>query len=215
MLIHLTPTFVNPYSNIKVTLEQLSIIAGDDNFEYEIPIKDLSLKKPHPNKTYYVACRKRKNKAFMGLIAHIEEEKINKFTVYEKWRTVIDNDIEKEHLHYITFNLLDNEFDTVSQDFLLWQAYSTDIHKDWIPVNCTPKMEFDTEIFKDSPRRNEIEDGYYFNGIIKQRNEQYYIPTMPHTELFKRGEVLHQNRMPDINLDGFNLIRDYHMNNED
>lgn len=207
MLIHLTPTFFNPYQNVKVTLEQLSIIVEKDNFEYEIPITELSLKKPYRNKNFYVACGKRKNKAFVGLLAHIEEDQINKFTVYEKWKTIV-NDDENDHFHYITFNLLDNKFNAVSQDFTLWRAYGTDIHQDWIPVNCTPKMEFDTAIFENSPRRNEIEDGYYFNGIIKQRNEQYFVPTIPFAELFKQGEALYSNRMPDINLDGFNLTRD-------
>lgn len=207
MLIHLTPTFINPYNNIKVTLEHLSIIAGDDNFEYEIPIQHLSLKRPHPNKAYYVACRKRRNKSFIGLLTHIREKKLDKFTVYEKWKTVINNDIEYNHFHYITFNMLDNNFDTVSQDFSLWREYGTDIHKDWIPVNCTPKMEFDTECFKNSPRSNEIENGYYFNGIIKQRNENYSISTIPNTELLERGKLLFQDRMPDINLDIINLTR--------
>ena len=60
MLIHLTPTFFNPYQNVKVTLEQLSIFVEKDNFEYEIPITELSLKKPYRNKSYCVACGKRK-----------------------------------------------------------------------------------------------------------------------------------------------------------
>ncbi|WP_101776445.1 DUF6012 family protein [Pasteurella oralis] len=79
MLIYLMPTFINPYSNVKISLERLVIIAGNDNFEYEIPVKELSLKRPYPNKHYWIACKKRKNKAFMGLLAHIEEEGINKY----------------------------------------------------------------------------------------------------------------------------------------
>ncbi|MBF0786145.1 hypothetical protein E4T80_11810 [Muribacter muris] len=214
MLIHLTPTFINPFRDAKVTLERLSITAGNDRFEYDIPIEDLALKRPFPNKTYYIACRKRKNKAFIGLLAHIEEDEINTFTVYEEWKTITDNGFEHSHFHYITFHLLDNKFNSVSQNFCLWQAYSTERHKDWASVSCTPKMELYAKISKDNPRRNEIEDGYYFNGVLKQRIEQYYVSTIPHSELFERGEILFSNRMPDINLDGFNLTR-YMMNDEE
>lgn len=207
MLIHLTPTFINPYQNIQVTLKNLIIIAGEDNFEYKIPVKDLALKKPYPNKSYYVACKRKGNKSFVGLLAHIEEERPNTFTVYEEWETITDNDLKHQHFHYITFNLIDNEHTIVSQHFPLWRQYSTDIHKDWIPVSCTPKMEFDTDILKNGARSNEIEDGYYFNGILKQRTEQYSVPTMPHTELLELGNRLFPSRMPDL-IDGFNLTRD-------
>lgn len=105
MLVHLTPTFINPYSNIKVELEYLGILTGKDNYEYEIPIENLVLKKPYPNKMYYVACAKRNNKAFNGLYAHIDEENITEFTVCEEWKTVIDK-VERTHFHYITFNIL-------------------------------------------------------------------------------------------------------------
>ncbi|MGX2950962.1 DUF6012 family protein [Ursidibacter sp. B-7004-1] len=206
MLIHLTPTFINPYQNIKVILKNLIIIAGEDNFEYKIPVKDLALKKPYPNKSYYVACKKRENRAFIGLLAHIEEEKPNTFTVYEEWETITNDDLKYKHFHYIKFNLIDNKHTITSQDFLLWRQYSTDIHKDWIPVSCTPKMEFDTGILRNGTRSNEIEDGYYFNGILKQRTEQYNVPTIPHIELIERGNSLFPNRMPEL-IDGFNLVR--------
>lgn len=202
MLIHLTPTFINPFCDIDVILERLLIIVNGN--EYEIPIKDLSLKKPYLNKTYYVACRKFRNKSLVGLFVQVEPEQINKFTVYEKWKTLTD-DIEREHIHYITFNLLDNNFDAISQKFLLWQQYRhSQIHKDWIPVNCTPCMEYHTNILRNGVRYNKDIKEIYFNGIIKQRNEQYYVPTIPHKELLKRGNFLYSNKMPDIN-DSFNL----------
>lgn len=205
MLIHLMPTFYNPYSNVTVSLKSLVIIAGDDNFEYQIPIEELTLKKPFPNKAYFVACRKRKNKAFLGLYAHIDKYDLKEFTVYEEWETILDDKSEYTHFHYIKFNLLDNNFGTVSQDILCWDKYKTEIHKDWIPLNCTPKMEFDTDILRRGVRwDNDIKDGYYFNGIIKQRVEQYNVPTIPHEHLF----TLNSDRMPDINIDGFNLTID-------
>lgn len=206
MLIHLTPTFLNKYKNVKVSLESLTINVND-NSNYEIPVEDLTLKKPYPNKSYYVACIKRRNKAFVGLLAHIEEKNINEFTVCEEWKTSCDN-VEKKHFHYITFNLLDNDSSIVSQDFLLWQPYSSNIHKGWIPVNCTPIMEFDTNCLKRGVRYSDVQDGFYFDGILKQRSEKYYVPTMPHNELLERGNLLYSNRMPDIN-DGFNLTHDY------
>ncbi|KGQ44613.1 hypothetical protein JP28_03855 [Gallibacterium anatis] len=206
MLIHLTPTFINLFCDIDVILEKLLIIVNGN--EYEIPIKDLSLKKPYLNKTYYVACRKFRNKSLIGLFVQVEPEQINKFTeftVYEKWKTLTDDDVEREHIHYITFNLLDNNFDAISQNFLLWQQYRhSQIHKDWIPVNCTPCMEYHTNILRNGVRYNKDIKDIYFNGIIKQRNEQYYVPTMPHKELLKRGNFLYSNKMPDIN-DSFNL----------
>jgi hypothetical protein len=206
MLIHLTPTFINLFCDIDVILERLLIIVNGN--EYEIPIKDLSLKKPYLNKTYYVACRKFRNKSLIGLFVQVEPEQINKFTeftVYEKWKTLTDDDVEREHIHYITFNLLDNNFDAISQNILLWQQYRhSQIHKDWIPVNCTPRMEYHTNILRNGVRYNKDIKDIYFNGIIKQRNEQYYVPTMPHKELLKRGNFLYSNKMPDIN-DSFNL----------
>lgn len=207
MLIHLTPTFINLFCDIDVILEKLLIIVNGN--EYEIPIKDLSLKKPYPNKIYYVACRKKRgNKAFNGLYAYIDVDNLKEFTVYEKWKTLTDDDVEREHIHYITFNLLnllDNNFDAISQNFLLWQQYRhSQIHKDWIPVNCTPCMEYHTNILRNGVRYNKDIKDIYFNGIIKQRNEQYYVPTMPHKELLKRGNFLYSNKMPDIN-DSFNL----------
>lgn len=209
MLVHLTPTFINPYSNIKVELEYLGILTGKDNYEYEIPIENLVLKKPYPNKMYYVACAKRNNKAFNGLYAHIDEENITEFTVCEEWKTVIDK-VERTHFHYITFNILDSKYSAVSQDHLLWKEYNIDIHQNWIPVTCTPKMELDSanNIAKRSPRwNNGIEDVYYFDGVIKQRIEHYYVPTMPHQKLFELGNTFYRNRMPDINIDAFNLTK--------
>lgn len=209
MLIHLTPTFINPHQNIQVKLKQLSILAGDDNFEYEIPVKDLTLKKPYPNKIYYVACIKRGNKAFNGLYAYIDVDNLKEFTVYEKWETTTPDINKYTHSHYIKFIITDNKFDSISQDFLLWQKYKTEIHKDWIPVNCTPNMELNTGILKNGARyTNSVEDDYHFNGFIKQRVEKYYVVTMPHQELFHQGNLYLPDRMPDI-MDGFNLTRDY------
>lgn len=203
MLIHLMPTFYNPYSNLNVSIKKL-IFIYDNGFECEIPIEDLALKKPFPNKSYFVVCRRRKNKAFEGLYLHCKENDVRKFTVYEEWETNLNNEYNYTHYHYIEFNLLDNNFEAISQNFLIWNEYKTEIHKNWIPVNCIPKMEFDTDVLKKGVRwDSDVEDGYYFDGIIKQRVERYYVPTIPYENLLNHN----QNKMPDLNIDVFNLTR--------
>ncbi|MGR3808183.1 DUF6012 family protein [Pasteurella testudinis] len=203
MLIHLMPTFINLYRNVTVNIKRLAI--STENNLYEMDPTLLKVGKPFPNKSYHVVCRKKGNKAFQGLFAHLDDNPIT-FSVIEEWDVVTDNNsLGLIHYHYINFHLLNQEFNAVSQDMLMWDGYKLDIHKDWVPVDCQPKMEFTTNILGRGKRAESIRDGYYFNGEIKQRIEEYYVPTLSSYDLQIQLDKFYADRAPGIN-DGFNLI---------
>ncbi len=81
MLLHLVPQIVNRYLDVElelidVQIPELNVILTGG--------EDLVVRKPFPNKTYHVACRKVGRKAVHGLYLEVGKQ-LTKFSVVTRW----------------------------------------------------------------------------------------------------------------------------------
>lgn len=114
MLIHILPRLLEPSFGVDAEIVDVSIpecglvlIGG----------KDITARRPYPNKRYLVACRKRGQKAMAGILVDVEGF-LQTYTVITRW--LVDGDVIT---HFVEHDVLDQDFDTVSDDMMLWYAH--------------------------------------------------------------------------------------------
>lgn len=117
MLIHIRPRCLSPYPNValvdlRIQELDLHLIGGTD----------LDSRRPYPNKRYVVACRKVGRKAIDGILVETAKP-VSAFTVEARWA------LEAEHVatHTVRYEVLDQDFDAVSDHMLLWGATSASL----------------------------------------------------------------------------------------
>lgn len=178
MLIHITPRYYLKYSDVLVDLIDVSIP------EISLTLKsgtDITLRTPHPNKNYKVACRKKGLKAINGIL--IETDKpLSNFTVITRW--VVNAGITTHTVHY---HISDKDFDAVSEEKFLWNGFygspfrSRNPSDDENPLSIRqqPSMvtlpdDFDDEQDEMSWIYNETGE----DGLVTQRVEYFTLPTI-------------------------------------
>lgn len=196
MLLHLVPQVVNRYKDVELELTDVTIP------ELNVTLKageDLVVRKPYPNKSYYVACRKIGRKAMQGLILELDKT-IQAFTVITSWH-VKSRLWAKTLTHQVNYTVADTNFDVVSDDHTY--LYACDNFKDrWLtdfqidpPVNTQPRMDV---LICDYHKRGEsvsIEDEYD-DFVMVKRTEDVTIPTIE-LERFK-SRSMHGSRLPSL-----------------
>lgn len=129
MLIHLCPKFLlardqHPGQRIAakrfvvletLTIPELGITLTDG--------KELTTRRPYPNKLYYVGCRRVGQKAQNGILIETERQ-IRTFTARMTWNCMDDDHDHGDTEHVIHYRILDDDYDTVSDDSLLWYGRS-------------------------------------------------------------------------------------------
>jgi hypothetical protein len=186
MLIHVTPRInlqYAPKDALPCTL-------------YDVVIPELGLRldgkqnlvarKPYPNKNYLVACRKVGRFAVSGILVEAQV-RLPKFTVVTRWRTAYGL-----HTHEVAYEVLDGEFDAVSDNMLLWGGWQRDgstwsnrypeSARAWSPVQAEPRMILagrDERVLEVIERR----DMY---GVVFDRNETFPIPSLERERLLSQ-----------------------------
>ena len=145
MLLNRRPRLSSPFPTVSVV-------------DVEIPSLDLRLlgnvdlttRRPYPNKRYAVACRKRGHKAVDGIFIETGEP-VEHIDCITRWA------IEAKAVvtHRVRYTLLDRDFDSASDEMLLWLACSDGLggwsnrrprgKETFFPVVIEPVMELTQE----------------------------------------------------------------------
>jgi hypothetical protein len=193
MFIHLIPKLFFKYANhvsiLSLEVPELSIYLTND---------DLVSRKPFPNKCYHVACKRKGKKAIKGILLESDKH-LSHFQVKTKW--LIDN--EEEITHVVNYNVIDDEFSLVSDDFTLMYASSgvlgdfdsrwNSIENNFPPCQGQPFMEYVDVVKKD---KQNVLDTIAFPNQVVHREEFISIPTIEMERFTKRGE--YEGRFPEI-----------------
>lgn len=191
MLIHLSPQFLLAKIPDKCSL--LGIICPELGLRLTGGT-DVVGRRPFPNKRYIVACRKEGGKPVHGLLikanGHVPE-----FNVTTKWQSP-DGLVLTHSVRHI---VLDDEYDTVSENMLSWYAYGDGEQqsrwpKDSVytsPACSQPRMDFSP----DCGRTGVIRDTLDANGRLVLREEIFRLHTVPRERVLK-PEFKTGSRMP-------------------
>lgn len=112
MLIHLIPKiFANPVAH---PCELIDFSSPELDFTL-LGGRDLMAKRPYLNKSYLVACRKAGQKAMDGVLLEIPSIP-DMFSTVTRW--IVNGEYEVKH--EVVYQILDDEFDALSDDPALW-----------------------------------------------------------------------------------------------
>lgn len=193
MFIHLIPKMFFRYSN------DISILSLEvPELDIFLTSEDLAIRKPFPNKCYHVACKRKGKKAIKGIL--IESEKhLEEFHVETKWLIAGEGEIS----HIVHYNIMDNDFSLVSDDFTLMYASSgvlgdfesrwNSIENNFPPCHGQPYMEYVDPI---KVNKENIKDTIDSIGRVILREEFISIPTLELERFKKNAEV--QDRFPEF-----------------
>jgi hypothetical protein len=194
MHIHLTPRYLNNYQDVEVKLVDFSIPSLGVHF---CEGKELVARKPYPNKCYLVACRKKGNKAMDGIILSIDKWQ-EKIAVITRW--AVNAEIIAEHI--VHYDVLDKEFNAISDDPVNWYGlhkskyknrFPRGLYPDLAPVSIHPRLEVQRN--PDSKYKKSVVDKRLSNGIIVQRVENLSVPSVEFGRLL---EINMHNRIPPL-----------------
>lgn len=193
MLIHATPRFYTcEQSGPNVELVDLRI---DELGVFLQGGKDLTTRRPYPNKRYVVACRKVGQKAIDGILFETGAQ-IPAYTVVTRW-AIHAEFIATHRVHYV---VLDNDFESVTDNMVLWHAMSEGLggwrsrwpeaHKDSVPASSQPRMQLSQEPQRSGPVEVRVTSpGSY------ERVETFPLPTVERERLLSRRI---NDRIPSI-----------------
>lgn len=193
MLLHLVPQIVNKYSDVVVSLIDVQIPELNVTLKADI---DLVVRKPFPNKTYLVACRKIGRKAIHGLYIDVDKQ-LEHFSVITRWAV----NATRVVTHKVNYTVADTDYDAISDDHTMLYAQSN-FESRWLtdfkidpPVNTQPRMDV---LFCEHHKRggNVLLKDDHINGFLVQRVEDITIPTIEIERLTERG--MFSNRMPAL-----------------
>lgn len=183
MLLHLSPTLRNEgravaLVDVRVLPLGLRLIGG----------VDVVARRPYPNKTYHVVCRKFGRKAVRGFLV-VTPAALTSWTVVTRWAL----DAEVLVIHTVRYQLLDGDFDAASDSMTLW--YGTDAElggwSDRIPACHAGKgtMVVEPRMVAAPPDRFEtfrlptIEPERLLNSVLDDRlprlADAFHLPPIP------------------------------------
>lgn len=208
MLVHVTPKFYMLYSDFVPEIVDIAIP------ELGLVLKgsvDVEARKPYPNKCYFVACRKKGRKAMDGILIDTgDRHRLTDVELITRWS--LGGSIVT---HCVKMNITDTEFDTVTDQIMLWSGFSGKFAsrypagtENWIPASCQPRMVLipeDNESARDKYIQN-IRFNKNPNSIIKERIERYSIPTVERARL--DGSIPLGRRVPPYS-DAFIVEQSY------
>lgn len=195
MIIHLTPQIyacpkTEPCSLIDLTCNELNIaLVGG---------KELTARRPYPNKNYLVACRKSGQKAMNGILID-SKSPVREFNIVTRW-AVAASHVATHRVRYI---ILDEEYDAISENMVLWSATSESLgsYKSRWPGNeeyGTPAMSQPRmEAFQRLQRVGAISDVTDASGAVIERSEVFKLPTLQ-PERVLNSKLSYGDRMPNL-----------------
>lgn len=200
MLLHLIPKIMNRYLDVQVELIDVQIpelnvtLTGGEH---------LVVRKPFPNKSYYVACRNVGRKAMRGFLIETDKQ-LKQFNVITRWNAKSElwkPETEKVLTHKVNYTVADSDFDVISDDHTFYYAQSN-FESRWLhdfsiapPVYTEPRMDF---LYCEYHKRGEYVavDDRYDDVTMVNRVEDLTVPTIE-KERFSMRERL-DSRLPDL-----------------
>ncbi|MGS0621235.1 DUF6012 family protein [Xanthomonas oryzae] len=193
MLIHLTPKFYQPHrQDLTVDLVDLTVAELALNL---IGGGDLTTRRPYPNKHYLVGCRKIGQKAVSGLLIKAEGH-VPHYTVTTRWAVGAERLVS----HVVRYQVLDDDFDCVTDEMTTWYASATlgwpsrwpvqdALHK--APCHAAPRMDLkdDSRSTSDFPQVHDT----WSDGWLVRREESFTLHTVQLERLYSG---CHEDRMP-------------------
>lgn len=159
--------------------------------------KDLVERRPYPNKSYLVACRKIGQKAIDGFLVEVDDD-LNEFLAITRWQINDEQIVE----HIVKYTVLDDEFDAVTGNMVLWNAMSPSLGgfsdrcpteaKNWRPALAQPCMSVIP-----SKREGHVMDSINHDGKIIKRVEACSLHTVERERL-QNPFFIKNDRMPEI-----------------
>ncbi|MCD5327854.1 DUF6012 family protein [Chromobacterium piscinae] len=153
--------------------------------------RDLVVRKPYPNKNYLAGCRKAGQKAINGVLVELPQP-VTTLSTITRWSV----DAEVVLTHHVERQILDADFDLISDHMLLWYGACESLggwssrwpkqpadRRDMAPVDLQPRMDLWAPEMGGLPqqawRRDRIE-----KGMILERAESIAMPTLESGRLF-------------------------------
>lgn len=173
-IIHFTPQIMVPPSVLPLDLvdvkcEELGLALQNG--------REITVRRPWPNKHYRVVCRKVGRKALLGLRA--ERPSIpTEFTVVTRWALAADDLL----IHTVRYVVLDQDFDLVSDQISMWRASACRRYKTrwpaesrhWSPVELQPCMS----LVPYKGRGGRIVEKTGLCGLLERRHETLFMHTL-------------------------------------
>lgn len=195
MLIHIRPRLFSPFNNV--------LLLDLDIPQFGLKLqggKELTTRRPYPNKRYAVACPKIGRKALDGI--YIETAgPVQRFTAVARWA------VEAEFVatHRVEYQVLDQDFDTVSDSMLFWYAMSPGLGgwesrwpesaKDAVPAKFEPAMGVLSHF---GGREGDVEDRIDpETGWIVERKQAFGLPTLQRERLVNTA-LSDRDRLPPL-----------------
>jgi hypothetical protein len=196
MLIHITPRMYIPHRVASCELASLNI----KEFGLKLTEKDLMARKPYPNKRFWVACRRKGQRAISGILLTTDLP-VTSFTVEAHW--VIDGH-QQPFTHVTNYRVLDSAHELVSDNMLLWYSFESrgeewesrwaPAYKHLSPAQASPKMEIFPRQRGADPAEKHRRDTLGVEGFIEQRSEDFQMLTLEPERLFSPRTF--SDRMP-------------------
>lgn len=190
MLIHLVPklyeaAFAVDSEIVDVSIPECGLIL--------IGGKDITARRPFPNKRYLVACRKVGQKAMVGLLVDVEGW-LPTYTVITRW--LVDGEMI---IHFVEHEVLDQELDAVSDEMVLWYGqHGRDWQRRWpacyqeAPVARQPSMDVASALIGGTKRPEGVRDVVDDGQRVLMREEFFKLHTI------ERGRLLDDENRVDF-----------------
>ncbi|MCG0456544.1 DUF6012 family protein [Enterobacter cloacae complex sp. ECC445] len=194
MYLHLVPKILHPMGNL-CTLESVSV----PELSLSLTKQELTTMKPYANKSYCVGMLKGR-KALNGFLVK-SPRPLTEFTMESVWAI--------EGFGKLYYNLKtyvdDDEFDLVSHDVLLAEAYyqagepqGRRVHPDYAdlaPVDIAPKME--SRLLGEPDLVNDVWEHYAWGELVRSRKAGFRAMTMS-SERLSHVRLGPENRLPQV-----------------
>lgn len=198
MLIHLTPRFYLPpeipvsieaVDLVRLTIAELGVCMGPT---------EVVTRHPYPNKRFYVGARRDGRKAIEGLFFDAPGH-VGSYTAVAEWA------INGELLvtHRTEYVVLDNTFDAVTDNMILWYATGDkrwtrrwpDALDPFTPAQAQPRMEIFSPALGGEARETEVQDDLAPNGLILKRTERFPLHSVERERVVN---TKYTDRMPEV-----------------
>ncbi len=185
MLIHITPRIYIPHLVHACELVSLGI----EELGVSLTSGDLATRQPYPNKRLWAACKRVGRRAISGVLFETDDH-VNAFTSIARWAV----DGEPLVTHTTRYKVLDDTYDCVTDNMILWHGTLTgrrgewerrwaDWAKDFSPAQAQPRMEIVGVGPHALPNETHREDRVSSSGVIIERTEEFGILTVQRERL--------------------------------
>lgn len=196
MLIHVTPRmhishFVDSCELVSLDIAELGV---------SLTSTDLVARQPFPNKRIWAACKRVGRKAICGVLFETEEH-VHDFTSKARW--MVDGELLVTHT--TKYKIIDDKYDCVTDNMLLWYGHSSDNRewenrwadwaKDLSPAQAQPRMEIVGVGPHALPNETNRVDRVSVNGVLMERTEEFAMLTVQRDRLLNSYDVV---RVPTL-----------------